>query len=261
MKHNYQNRKTKRIENAKKQAEKNQQLSTDLYNQASAMASVIPFGQPILIGHHSEKGDRNYREKIHNKFGKSFEAEEKAKYYEQKAETIENNDAISSDDPDALQKLKEKLESLQRNQEFMKAANNCIRKKDKDAFLKLPHATEEMWVQITTPDKVYGLGFTHFTLSNNSANIRRIKDRIALMEKVQAMGNTEEIFGDVKMIKNVDANRLQLIFNGVPPQETRNKLKSNGFRWAPSEGAWQRHLTPNAIYVAKRLLTELNEAK
>lgn len=28
-------------------------------------------------------------------------------------------------------------------------------------------------------------------------------------------------------------------------------LKSRGFRWAPSQGAWQRQLTDNAIYAAK----------
>ena len=27
-------------------------------------------------------------------------------------------------------------------------------------------------------------------------------------------------------------------------------LKSNGFRWAPSVGAWQRQLNDNAIYAA-----------
>ena len=51
-------------------------------------------GQPILVGHHSEKGDRRYREKIHNTFGKSFEKKDKAKYYADKAESIENNNDI-----------------------------------------------------------------------------------------------------------------------------------------------------------------------
>ena len=109
MKHDYEERKRKRIENAKKQADKNEKLSGELFDKAKQMASMIPFGQPIMVGHHSESSDRNYRSKIHNTFGKAFEAEDKAKYYQEKAETIESNDAISSDDPDAIKKLKEKL--------------------------------------------------------------------------------------------------------------------------------------------------------
>lgn len=30
-------------------------------------------------------------------------------------------------------------------------------------------------------------------------------------------------------------------------------MKSNGFKWAPSQGAWQRQLTKNAIYAAGRM--------
>ncbi|MBZ4187664.1 DUF3560 domain-containing protein [Niabella beijingensis] len=105
MKNDFEQRKQNRIEYAKQQAEKNRQKGDNLYNHATEMQSVIPFGQPILIGHHSEKRDRNYRNKIHNTFGKAFEAMDKAKYYEQKAETIADNNAISSDDPQALDKL------------------------------------------------------------------------------------------------------------------------------------------------------------
>lgn len=93
-------------------------------------------GQPILIGHHSEKRDRNYRDKIHNTMGRSVEGGKKADYYAEKAETIKNNDAIFSDDPDALTKLEQKLGSLKENQEFTKAANRCVKKQDKEAFLK-----------------------------------------------------------------------------------------------------------------------------
>ena len=40
---------------------------------------------------------------------------------------------------------------------------------------------------------------------------------------------------------------------GKPDADTRAELKSSGFRWAPSVGAWQRQLTDNAIRAADRL--------
>ena len=112
MKNNFEERKAQRIENAKQMAQKNKLLADQLHTKAKQMSAVIPFGQPILVGHHSEKSDRRYRDKIHNTFGRSFEAAEKADYYDEKVKTIENNSAISSDDPQAITKLKEKLTNL-----------------------------------------------------------------------------------------------------------------------------------------------------
>lgn len=252
MKHDYEERKRKRIENAKKQADKNEKLSGELFDKAKQLSSVIPFGQPILVGHHSENSDRNYRNKIHNTFGKAFEAEDKAKYYQDKAETIESNDAISSDDPDAIKKLKEKLASLERNQLFMKTANQCLRKKDKAAFLLLDMGTEAMWEELHQPND---FGFAHYKFSNNSAEIRRVKDRITHLEKIQALETKDIRIGDARIVINVEANRVQILFDTIPSEEMRKKLKSNGFRWSPSQGAWQRHITNYAIYIAKQLLT------
>ena len=55
------------------------------------------------------------------------------------------------------------------------------------------------------------------------------------------------------MEANTADNRLQIFFEDKPDEETRSALKSNGFRWAPSAGAWQRQLNDNAIYAADRL--------
>jgi len=52
---------------------------------------------------------------------------------------------------------------------------------------------------------------------------------------------------------NKDLGRLQLFFDEKPNEIERNRLKANGFKWAPSQGAWQRQLNDNAIYAAGRL--------
>lgn len=46
---------------------------------ARDMAVQTPFGQPILVGHHSENRDRNFRDRIHNTFGKAFAEQNKQK--------------------------------------------------------------------------------------------------------------------------------------------------------------------------------------
>ena len=57
--------------------------------------------------------------------------------------------------------------------------------------------------------------------------------------------------GEAKV--NEAENRLQLIFEDKPDADTRQALKSEGFKWAPSQGAWQRQLNQNAIRAAARL--------
>ena len=58
-----------------------------------------------------------------------------------------------------------------------------------------------------------------------------------------------------KIVRNKDEMRLQLVFDGKPAEKTREILKSNGFRWAPSQTAWQRLLNDNAEYALKRIAT------
>src|SRR5258708_34518824 len=49
-------------------------------------------------------------------------------------------------------------------------------------------------------------------------------------------------------------NRLQIFFPEIPSEAIRGELKSNGFRWSPTLGAWQRHRSNRATYLAKLML-------
>ena len=109
MKSNFEERKQARIERYKELSVKNENKSSELFAQQRKMASVIPMGQPILIGHHSEKGHRSLLNRIDNTMRKSVQASDKAEYYADKANAAENNIAIFSDDPEAIRKLKEKI--------------------------------------------------------------------------------------------------------------------------------------------------------
>jgi hypothetical protein len=258
MKSNYEERKARRIARYKELADKNAKLAEQHSEQASKMASVIPFGQPILIGHHSEKRDRNYRNKIHRMHEKSWESNEKSRYYEQKAEIAANNDAISSDDPKALEKLKEKLRSLQHLQQFMKTANKIIRSRKHTREEKLKAlATYDVSQELIDQVVNNNLGFARFSLGNNNQNIGRVKERITLLEKISARSSEEVNINGVRIYLNVEANRVQLFFPGKPEETIQQLLKRNGFRWSPREGAWQRHISNVAIQYAKEIANQL----
>lgn len=164
---------------------------------------------------------------------------------------------ISFDDPMALEKLRAKLDKLVKHQELMKAANAAIRMKDVakgDTKLADLGYTPEEIKQLREPDFCGRIGYPAFELSNNNANIRRIQGRINELEKrVSAPAPDGWEFDGGKVVMNTEENRLQIIFDDKPGADLRAELKSSGFRWAPSQGAWQRQLTDNAIRAVRQI--------
>jgi hypothetical protein len=254
MKQDFEKRKENRIQYAKNKSASNLKKATRLHKEADQIANATQ-GEPIHIGHHSEKRHRRDLDRMHNSIRGAFEATDKAAYYEAKAKTIEENTSISSDDPNAIEKISERLATFVSLQEFMKAANKCIKRKDKAGFLKLEYGSERLWNSLNTPDPCDGLGFPHYKLTNNSANIRRLKTRLQELVKASTRVRKERVIKGVTVIENVEANRIQLIFPGKPSEEARKNLKYNfGFIWCGSEGAWQRFLNNAGISAANRFL-------
>lgn len=82
-----------------------------------------------------------------------------------------------------------------------------------------------------------------------------------MKEKLQTTKEQEEKeveFEDGKLVWNYGEDRLQILFNDIPGEDKRKELKSSGFRWSPRFKAWQRQLTSNAVYAAKRILNLQN---
>lgn len=163
---------------------------------------------------------------------------------------------ISSDDPQAVEKLEAKLAALEKHQELMKAANAAIRMKDPakgDAKLAELGYTPEDIAKLREPDFCGRIGYPAYALQNNNANIRRIRGRIAELKKRTESTPEGWEFDGGRVVVNTTENRLQVIFDGKPDADVRTELKGEGFRWAPSQGAWQRQLTDNAMRAARRL--------
>lgn len=238
----YHERRTERIERFKEIAEKNHNLSNQVLDQAHKMADVIPFGQPILVGHYSEKRDRNYRDRIMNKYEKAGELEDKAKYYARRAATTESNPAISSDDPDAIEALKEKLQNLKDSHDLMVKGNKIVKSKKLTTEQKID-ALNDLGIdeEKLLPDCMGNIGFPGYALTNSSANIRRIEQRIKDLEKQRTDQTKEWQIGNIDIVDSVEENRIMITFPGIPDEPIRNNLKSNGFRWSPKNGAWQAY--------------------
>ncbi|WP_083100819.1 hypothetical protein [Pseudophaeobacter leonis] len=103
--------------------------------------------------------------------------------------------------------------------------------------------------------------FAAYELTNNNANISRMKKRIEQFEAASAAETKRQVFkGVCELLENVEENRLQFLFERKPPAAIRTALKVAGFRWAPSQGAWQRQLNNAARYSPQQVLIALDVA-
>lgn len=251
----YERKKQARIERYRERAGQARAESSALSRQASDMLSAIPPGQPFLVDHHSYKADKRYRENIGKKMDQAIAADEKADYYEQKAKAAEQNTAISSDDPEAVQKLTEKLNRLKESQAFMKKVNAYYRKHQTCCGCEgvSPEKAAELDERMANAYSWENAPYPPYLLSNCNQEIHRVEKRIEQLSHAKEGGFQGWEFDGGKVVANSEKNRLQVFFDSIPPEEVRTALKGHGFHWARSEGAWQRQLSQNAVYSARRI--------
>ena len=164
------------------------------------------------------------------------------------------NNAISSSDPQALEKLTAKLEKLSANQAHMKDVNAYYRKHG--TCIGYPNMTEMQAEKLNRQATVRSYEpqpYPSFALTNNNSEIRRTEKRITEITRNQTVGFNGWAFDGGRAEANKDANRLQLIFDERPSSEKHSALRHAGFVYSPTNEAYQRQLNDGAIYAAARL--------
>jgi len=186
-------------------------------------------------------------------------------YLESYARKIENlltmKQPILSGDEQAVELLQEKLDGMVEAQETMKAVNAYYRKeKTLDGCPNLTQEEiEKLKAEMASSWHWSDVPYLPYELTNNNANIKRTRERLESLKKVKEAGSQETECEFCKVVENTEIMRLQLIFEGKPEPEVRDILKKNGFKWAPSQSAWQRQLTNNAKYALKEVMSELKK--
>lgn len=219
---------------------------------ADKIASMIPLGQPILIGHHSERRHRRDAERIRNGLDKGFEALKAADELERRAASV-GTGGVSSDDPDALVKLRERLVEAEKAHEMEKKANAVWRKHGRgsdvlvDKLRDIGFSDKDIARQASTMAIVGHLD-APFHLSNNTAEIRRLKERIVRLEAAPAVAESfEPIEGKGYRIEaRPEINRVSLTLDNRIGTEAFKQILRSGWKWSPREQAFLRHLTTAA---------------
>jgi len=130
---------------------------------------------------------------------------------------------VSSNDPEAVVKLKGKLELLEQQRETIKAREHSA-----------------------------------WELSNLGATIRSTKQRIEELKRTATLKPNADIRGQGFIVReDVKDNRIHVVFDERPPRETCQVMRQNGFKWSPSRGAWVRMLNNNGRHAAEYVIMTL----
>ena len=198
--------------------------------------------------------------------------------YLTKIKNILSNSSIQSDDSNAVAKLQKKYDALKAELENGKAMNAYFRKNGTlVGFSGISDGAARAFDEKHNSGDMFSRQpFMPWKLQNGNAELHRIQGRINELNKAKeaseaAKANPEAAaqataakypkVDGVEVQENAEQMRVQLRFPGKPDDATRTLLKSHGFRWSPSQNAWQRQLTGNGKYAAKQVMETLAKQK
>ena len=126
---------------------------------------------------------------------------------------------IKSGDPDAVQKLKEKISKYEKLIQDIKSGK----------------------------EKGYELSLARQYLN-------KAKKRLASIETIKEKGTEEKEKNGIRFVDNTELIRYQLFFDEIPEKEVRDNLKKAGFRWSPKNKAWMAYRNNRAMQEINRLM-------
>ena len=138
----------------------------------------------------------------------------------------------------------EKIERLKKRQVAMKEANKIIRdeKLDEDRVKTLTEVLglkEELAKALLVGDFLGRKGFAPYKLSLNLAEIKRLEEQVKTIDRLADKLEGFDFEGG-KVEFDAEDIRWNIFFDCKPDDETRAKLKKNGFKWSPTRTAWTR---------------------
>ena len=178
----YRERRQARADRLRGWAASNEAKSEQRGKAADAILEHIPPGQPILVGHHSERRHRRDLNTVHRNIGASVELAAKAANQAARADEIDRQTdrAIYDDDPDAIERLSEKIAAMVQEREDMKAANATYRKDHKAELAAM-----------TPYERGQAVPYPSYAISNLGGNIGRAKVRLARLRSEKENGPTD----------------------------------------------------------------------
>lgn len=227
------------------------------FGAADQIAHAIPLGQPVLVGHHSEKHHRRDLARIDSNMAAGVESHKMAERHADRASGIERqlDRSIFDDDPDAIEQLEARIAKREAARERGKRINAAWRQAGKPDPLD-PEAWEKFTAAVGPTDAARaadGLRYQRradvpglfsfakpYDPAHDGANIRRDRERIEQIRRQQTRSQEAEAAGGVAIQRFPDANWCRVTFAEKPERAILDALRAADYGWG--NGSWQGHL-------------------
>lgn len=184
--------------------------------------------------------------------------------------------SIQTDDPNACDKIDNKIAKLEKQREEMKAINKLIRKYFKNGNPEISpdnlaefknilsaefNMNEQQIIYLMKPNYAGKIvGFEKWQLQNLGANINRYKKRINEVEKTNSVSIDHKFSNGIRVTIS-DDQKICIHFGFKPSEELRGLLKEKAFKFSRSrDNAWVRKYTLNAAYSYEKYIKPTLEA-
>lgn len=212
----------------------------------SEAKSGIPFGQPILVGHHSEGRHRRTVERAHAATAAAIEHKHMAEHHAAKASGIESqlDRSIFSDDENALEALQERIAGLEAERAKNTKINRILHQNPKNiktdekvaAILALG-LSEFTANKLFEPDFAGRIGIPAYVNSNLSGRITAARKRLTVIQRQQERHAAAEASETGVHVKYTGDGVYAIItFAEKPSRDILNALREAGYYWG--QGCW-----------------------
>lgn len=215
---------------------------------ARRIADGIPLGQPILVGHHSERGHRRDIARIDSGMRRGVEEQKLSAHHASKAAGLEEQleRSIFSDDENAVEALEARVAELEAKRDRMKLVNRLYKKNDAAGLAEIGLDLERLRAKLAEAGAYWGSApHLPYELTNLGARIRDAKNRIATVRAQQARSEQAEQATGGVLIEGEEYVRVT--FAEKPERVVLEALKAAGFRWGSGSWCGRRDQIPSAV--------------
>ena len=226
-----------RLERRRAWAAGRERQAAQAFTRASAIADQIPLGQPILVGHHSERRARRDQDRIHSAMSAGVAASKMATHHEAKAAGLADQleRSVFTDDPDAIEVLEQRIARLEEDLARKKQANAAFRTtKGAPGWAAAAGLSER--VEATAAEMMRQCPWIRlpFDLTNDRATVRRLRQRVEEIQVRQARQQAVEDAGGT--LVTVAGSYALVQFAERPDDDTLVALRAAGYTWR--QGRW-----------------------
>lgn len=225
-----------RLERRTEWAAKAKRRSAAAAERVSAIADQIPLGQPILVGHHSERHARRDQARIHSGMRKVVDEGRLSEHHAARARGIaaQLDRSIFSDDDDAIEQLERRVAENEAERERRKKVNKLYAKGDAEGLAAMGLDLERLRQGMAKMPHEKS-PYPSYSLTNIGARVRSDKKRIAEIKARQERSGRAEAAGGV-VVEPAGERYVRVTFAEKPDRSVIDALKAAGFWWGG--GSW-----------------------